>query len=257
MSGLLDGKTGVVTGGASGIGREIALTFAEHGADIVVADVRENPREGGQPTHERIGSEFDASAGFAECDVTSRDDLHDAVAAAEAFGGIDVMVNNAGIYRKQPFLEVTADDYESIMDVHVRGTFFGAQAAAERLVENGGGSIINMSSMAGLVGGSEVTAYCTAKGAIRLLTYALADELGPDGIRVNTIHPGLIRTMMTTEDGEEIGDDGEHEYSDEIPLRRVGTPADVANTALYLASDLAGYVTAESIVLDGGLVNTG
>lgn len=256
MPDLLHDATTVVTGGSSGIGREIALTFAAHGSDVVVGDVREEPRDGGQPTHERVESEWDVSAGFIECDVTDRGDLRDAVRAADAFGGIDVMVNNAGIYRKQPFLEVTAEDYDLMMDVHVRGTFFGAQVAAERLVENGGGSIINMSSMAGLLGGSGVTTYCTAKGGIRLLTYALADELGPDGIRVNTIHPGLIRTKMTTEDGVEIDDEG-HEYEGDIPLRRVGEPADVANTALFLASDLASYVTGESVVVDGGLVNTG
>jgi len=256
MVALLENQTAVVTGGASGIGRQIAIRFAEHGADVVVADLQEEPREGGRPTHERIGRTLDASAGFIECDVTDRGDLSDAVEAADAFDGIDVMVNNAGIYRKQPFLEVTAEDYDLMMDIHVQGMFFGAQVAAERLVENGGGSIINMSSMAGIIGGSEVSTYCAAKGAIRLLTYALADELGPDGVRVNAIHPGFIETTMTTEDVEEISEERENEYLDDIPLRRVGTPGDVADTALYLASDLADYVTGESILVDGGVVNT-
>jgi NAD(P)-dependent dehydrogenase (short-subunit alcohol dehydrogenase family) len=252
----LDDRAAVITGSASGIGRETAVRFAEHGADVVVADIRETPREGGQPTHELIPEDHDARATFVECDVTDIDDVRAAIDAAEAFGGVDVLVNNAGIYRLTPFLEVTPEEYDSMMDIHVRGMFFAAQAAAEQMIDNGGGSIINMSSMAGIIGGPNVSTYCTAKGGIRLLTYSLAAELGPENIRVNAIHPGFIETTMTTKDVKEIGPDKEDEYLEDIPLRRVGTPSDVADTALYLASDLAGYVTGESILVDGGVVNT-
>jgi NAD(P)-dependent dehydrogenase (short-subunit alcohol dehydrogenase family) len=257
MRELLGGKTAVVTGGSSGIGRQISLTFARHGADIVIADVRADPREDGRPTHERIDAELDANAEYVECDVTSRDDLRNAISTAETFGGIDVMVNNAGIYRKQPFLEVTAEDYDLMMDIHVRGTFFGSQAAAEAMVNNDGGAIVNLSSMAGTLGGSHVTTYCAAKGAIRLLTYSMAAELGPEGIRVNALHPGFIETTMTTEDVKEISEERDEPYIQNIPLQRVGMPEDVANVALFLASDLAEYVTAESVAIDGGVANTG
>ncbi len=256
MSGLLADGTAVVTGGASGNGRAMATAFAREGADVVVADLQPDPREGGTPTHELIAAETDRRATFVECDVTAVADLTAAIDAAEAFGGVSVMVNNAGIFRAEEFLDVTEDAFDRLMDVNVKGVFFGAQAAAERMIETGGGSIINISSVAGLRGSAPYVTYNASKGAVRLMTYALAAKLGPEGIRVNAIHPGLIETAMTTEDVPIFGTEQEAEFVRTIPSRRAGTPDDVADAAVFLASDSAGYVNGESLIVDGGMTNT-
>lgn len=252
MTELLVNTVAVVTGAASGNGRAIALAFARHGAKaVVVADVQDAPREGGQPTHERILAETQARATFVKCNVTSLADLEAAVEAAVEFGGVDVMVNNAGIYREQDFLTVTEAEYHFIMDINVKGVYFGAQAAARRMVPKGRGCIINMSSLIGLLGVGGVVTYCASKGAVRLMTYALAQELGVHGIRVNAICPGPIETAMTTIDVTLVGDARAAEEQ-AIPLHRLGVPEDVAGVAIWLASDLARYVNGASVVVDGG-----
>ncbi len=256
MSTLLKDNVAVVTGGSSGNGRAIARQFASEGADIVIADIQQLPREGGDPTHELIEAETEARATFVECDVTNVDDLEAAVEAAEEFGGITVMVNNAGIFHDEEFLEVDEDAFDRMMDINVKGVYFGAQAAAKRMVEAGGGRIINLSSVAGLEGSGEFITYCGTKGAVRLLTYSMAAKLGPDGVRVNAIHPGLIETAMTTDDYPIMGTDAEEEFLQAIPSRRAGQPEDVADAALYLASNLSDYVNGESLVVDGGMTNT-
>ena len=256
MASMLADHVAVITGAASGNGRAIARRFAAEGADIVAADVRETPREGGEPTHELIAEEADVDSTFVECDVTNVDDLEAAVEAAEPFGGVTVMVNNAGIFRGEEFLETEEVDFDRMMDINVKGVYFGAQAAAKRMVDGDGGSIINLSSIAGLEGAGDFVTYCGTKGAVRLLTYAMASKLGPEGIRVNAIHPGLIETSMTTEDVAIIGTESEESFLEGIPSRRAGQPEDVADAALYLASDLADYVNGESLVVDGGLSST-
>lgn len=258
MTRLLDGETAVVTGGASGFGREICLTFARNGADVIVADIRESPREGGTPTHERIRTETDCRAHYVDCDVTSPEDTTVAVEAARELGGIDVMVNNAGIFQTEDFLDVTEAEYDELMTVNVKGTFFGAQAAAREMVDNGG-SIINLSSVAGMEGTRLAPTYSMTKGAVRLLTYSLADELGRKGIRVNAIHPGISKTQLMTESMLGSGIRGriyDSMIKRQIPLGRYGDPEDVANAALYLASDLSSYVNGESLLVDGGFSNT-
>lgn len=254
MNDLLTGDTAVVTGAASGIGRETAVRFAEQGAAVVVADVRERPREGGATTVERIATETDGEATFVECDVTDRTSLTSAVEAADAFGGVDIMVNNAGVLVQRPFLETDEATFDRMMNVNVKGTFFGAQAAAERMVAADGGAIINLSSVSGLEGAGGRVAYCASKGAVRLMTYALADALGPEGVRVNAIHPGAIETAQAREDSGVLG---QADYLDGVPLGRFGDPGDVADAALYLASDLSDYVNGESLVVDGGRYTSG
>ncbi|PSP17981.1 3-ketoacyl-ACP reductase [Halobacteriales archaeon QH_10_67_13] len=254
---MLTDNTAVVTGGASGNGRAIAETFADHGASIVVADVRADPRQGGPPTHELI-RERGGKAVFAECNVADYEDCAAAVEAAEEFGGVDVMVNNAGIVGPQePLVELDLEEYQELMDINLRGVFHGSKAAALRMLERGnGGSIINMSSVAGINGYGGITPYSAAKGGVRLFSYALASELGPDGIRVNAVHPGVIETAMTIEDSPTVGTEEGEQLKQTIPLRRFGQPEDVADVCLFLASELSSYVTAESIIVDGGELNS-
>ena len=252
MTKLLQSKVAVVTGGSSGNGRAIARAFAKHGADVVVADIRANPREGGTPTHELIPAETGARATFVHCDVTRVADLEAAVAAAEELGGIDVMVNNAGILTKQSVLEASETAFDTMMSVNVRSVYFGTQAAGRRMVARGSGSIINLSSIAGMRGTGGYAAYCTSKGAVRHMTYALADELGPKGVRVNVLHPGIIDTQMNIVDDPVIGTEVGESYLQLIPLRRWGQPGEVADAAVYLASELASYVNGASLVVDGG-----
>ena len=253
----LSGKAAVVTGGASGNGREICKTFAREGADVVVADRREEPRQGGTPTHELV-ADAGGEATFVECDVRERSDLVAAVDAAEEFGGIDVMVNNAGIFRGEEFLDVREEGLQQFLDVNVKGVFFGAQVAAERMLDSDGGSIVNMSSIGAVRALGAYTAYDMTKGAVASTTYSLADRFGGEGIRVNCIMPGIIGTAMTEDDVPIVGTDHGEQYAKEtIPMERFGDPEEVADAALYLASEQSSYVNGESLVVDGGVTHTG
>lgn len=253
----LEDKVAVVTGGSSGIGRAIATRFAEAGADVVVADQRLEPREGGPPTHQWIRTETNRKAVYVECNVADVADLETAVEAADAFGGVEVMVNSAGIGRAEPFLSISEADYDELLSINLKGTFFGAQIAARRMVENDGGCIINLSSTAGIRGSNNSAAYSASKGGVRLLTYSLAAELGPAGIRVNVLHPGVIETEMTRQDIPVIGGEKAARYMDRIPLKTFGDTSDVSEMAAFLASDRADFINGVSIVIDGGMVNAG
>jgi len=257
---LLAEKTAVVTGAASGLGRSIARTFAKAGADVVVADIQDQPREGGEPTHELIAADTGQAATFVQCDVTDRSDLVAAVDAADEFGGLDIMVNNAGINSETDALEVTEEEYDRVMDINVKGVFFGTQVAGERLAEQDtGGSIINMASLASDLGTRTQPLYCTSKGAVKTMTYAMADRFADHGIRVNAIKPSYTKTNMLAESGMGEGAAGEQfeaMMKQLTPMGRFGEPAEIATVALFLASDLSSYVTAESILVDGGLGNT-
>jgi NAD(P)-dependent dehydrogenase (short-subunit alcohol dehydrogenase family) len=252
MSGaMLAGRVAVVTGASSGIGRATARLLAFEGASVVVADLRRDPREGGAPTTVLI-EESGGRASYVECDVTRAADRAAVVAAAQDLGGLDVLVNGAGLFGGQPFLEVTETDFDRVESVNTRAVFFMAQAAARVMVAQGRGSIVNLSSVAGVQGAGGFATYCTTKFAVRGLTYALAEELGPSGVRVNAVHPGFIATSMTSVDVPLLGTPEGDEFTQTIPLRRVGTPDDVARAILALASDLGDYVTGASLVVDGG-----
>lgn len=253
---LLEGQVAVVTGGSSGNGRAIARLFAAHGARVVVADLTDSPREGGTPTAALIETEHPGRARFLRCDVTRLPDLEAAVALAEDWGGLGVMVNNAGILLKEPILEATEATFQRMVDVNVKSVLFGSQAAARAMVPRRRGVILNMGSIAGMRGTGGFAHYNMTKGAVRLLSYALADELGPHGIRVNVVAPGIMRTQMNVEDDPVIGNQAGEGYLPMIPLRRWGEPEEVAKACLYLASDLASYVTGATHVVDGGYLRT-
>ena len=248
----LEGKNVVVTGGSSGNGRAIAMEFAANGANIVIADVTDRPREGGPPTAEWCISQHGVQAEFVRCDVRVREDQDRAVAACGTWGGIDIMVANAGVLRKNGLMDLNDETYQQMMDVNVKGVLWSAQAAAAQMVPKGSGCIIAISSIAGLRGTASYAAYNMSKGAVRLLASSLAHELGPLGIRVNAICPGLIETQMIVADDPVVGTEEESKLLDQIPLGRFGQPQDVARLATFLASDDASYIAGSSLVVDGG-----
>lgn len=249
---MLENKIAIVTGGSSGNGRSIAVKFAENGAKVIVADLSEIGREGGEPTADAINAVHPGMARFVKCDVSKVAELEALVSEAEDWGGLDIMVNNAGILKKEPFLEATEEVFHQMIDVNVKSVFFGSQMAARVMAKRKSGVIINMCSIAGMRGTGGFSHYNQSKGAVRLLSYALADELGPMGIRVNNVNPGIMRTQMNVEDDPVIGTETGEGYLDMIPARRWGEPEEVADACLYLASDLAKYVMGTSLIVDGG-----
>lgn len=253
MSDILKDKVIVVTGASSGIGRAIAIAAAKHGAKaVIVSDVTAEPREGGEPTTaevERLG----VPARFVRADVSSRKDNDALVEAANEFGGVDVMVCNAGITLRTDGAEVPEEDYRRLMSVNLDGVLFGAQAAARQMKANGrAGSIVLMASMGGIVGAGITVAYSTSKGGVVLMAKSLADALGPDGIRVNAVAPGTIDTqLLRTAAGIAEASEG---FRQRTPLRRLGKPSEIGDAVAFLGSDLSSYVTGHALIVDGGLL---
>lgn len=249
---MLTGQTAVVTGGASGIGRGISQVLAEYGADIVVADIGEQPRQNGIPTHERIESETDSRATYVASDVTDPSSIARALDAAEAMGGIDIMVNNAAV--AQP-VDADADEetYQRIMDVNFKGPFFGTQLAGRRMSKDGGGSIVNIASVEGIRAVGYRPLYSASRAAVEYVTASFAGYFGREGVRVNTIHPGPFETAMVTEDIQMLNDEDVREaLLDQTPLGRVGDAEEVGEVVAFLASDRASYVTGVALPVDGG-----
>lgn len=246
---LLAGRTAVITGGASltGIGHATARRFVEHGARVAILDVPETSPEG---VAENLGT---GHIGLA-CDVRDKGACCDRVdRIAESFGGIDVLVGNAGVVYGTPILEISRAEYDEVLDVNLRGNFHMAQAVIPHMRRNRSGSIVLMSSIAGQVGGGLFgrSHYAAAKSGIFGLAKALARELAPDGIRANAISPGVIdndftKGRMTRETKDEI--------AATVPLGRLGTSEDVANVCLFLASDLSAYMTGTVLSVNGGLL---
>jgi 3-oxoacyl-[acyl-carrier protein] reductase len=241
---LLHDRVVVVTGGAQGIGKAIAQLFAHHGAKVAIGDLDGDAAE---RTAKTIS--LDRVRGFA-CNVAVASDVRDLVASARAaFGGLDMMVNNAGITRDATLKKMTEEQFDEVISVHLKGTWLGTQAAAEAMREQGrGGAIVNMSSISAKVGFFGQTNYSAAKAGIVGLSKAAAKELAKDGIRVNVIQPGLIATEMTRAMPQHIWET----KMAEIPLGRAGDPEEIANVALFLASDLSSYMTGTVLEVTGG-----
>jgi NAD(P)-dependent dehydrogenase (short-subunit alcohol dehydrogenase family) len=254
MSDILNNKTVVVTGASSGIGRAIAIAAAKHGAKaVIVSDITETPREGGEPTVAAIEA-LGVPARFHKTDVSVRADNDALVEAAREFGGVDVMVLNAGITLRSDGADVGEDDYRRLMSINLDGTLFGAQAAARQMKELGKpGSIVLMASMGGLVGAGITVAYSTSKGGVVLMAKALADALGPDGIRVNSIAPGTIDTALLRSTPDIAA--ASEGFRQRTPLRRLGQPSEIGDAVAFLGSDLSSYISGIALQVDGGLLS--
>jgi 3-oxoacyl-[acyl-carrier protein] reductase len=241
---LLLGRTAVVTGGAQGLGYAIAQVFIAEGARVVLGDL---DLERTRAAADTLGGADIARA--VRCDVTSTADVDGLVAAAMAeFGSVEVMVNNAGITRDATLRTMTEQQFDEVIDVHLKGTWNGTRAAAAVMREHGRGAIINMSSISGKVGLIGQTNYSAAKAGIVGLTKAAAKELAHLGVRVNAIQPGLIRSAMTEAMPQRIWD----AKLAEVPMGRAGEPSEVATVALFLASDLSSYMTGTVLEVTGG-----
>jgi NAD(P)-dependent dehydrogenase (short-subunit alcohol dehydrogenase family) len=246
-------ETVIVTGGASGIGREVSIRFGEAGATVVIADLDEQPKDASVPTHEHI-RDSGGNATFVETDVTDRDQLQSLVEAAREFGGVDVMVNNAGLVRGGSILEFDPEEFDAIHAVNAGGVYFGTQVAANDMLERGDpGVIVNTASISSNQAQMDQIQYDSSKGAVRMITRGAALELAEHGIRVNGVAPGQIATEFSEGWSDEVQRKvAADELIKPVPLGRAGTPADVADAYLFLASDSADYITGELLHVDGG-----
>ncbi len=246
-AGRLAGKVTMVTGAAHGIGEAIGRRFAAEGATVWLADV-----DG--PSVRRVADEITAVHGVGvaqglQLDVASEREWASAMATVVAEGqGLDVLVNNAGIVHHASLEDCSLVDYEHSVGVNQVGTFLGLRAAIGPMRAGGGGSIVNMSSVRGLVGATDLAAYVSTKFAVTGLTKVAALELGPDGIRVNSIHPSAVATRLVGDAGEEAS----AAYVSNQPITRMGRPEEIASLALFLASDESSYCTGSAFVVDGG-----
>ncbi len=254
--GRVEGKVALVTGGASGIGRGCALRLAEEGARVAVTDIQD---EAGNALAAEIGSERGL---YLRHDVTDETAWVSVVQqVVERFGRLDILVNNAGIGIWGPITDFSLDDWRKQNAVNLDGVFLGVKHSIPPMRETGGGSIVNMSSVAGLQGAANLGGYCASKGGVRLFTKAIAMECARDHIRVNSVHPGVIDTPIWTKvDPEAIPMPGSPEALDPkaiasalVPTGEVGYPRDVADGVVFLASDESRYMTGAELVIDAGI----
>lgn len=247
----LDGKTAVVTGGSSGIGREICLILAESGVKVVIADIREEPLEEGKPTHQKINKEK-GDAIFVKTNVKKEKEIKEMVSKTiNQYNNIDILVNNAGIYRKGSIIDEELKKWDELIDINLRSVFLVSKYILNHMLEkNISGDIINIGSIAGIVGYGESAAYCASKGGIVELTREMAVDYGPKGINVNAINPGIIKTDMTKDMIENA--DTRKSMEENTLTPRLGEPEDIANAVAYLSSPKSDFIMGENLTIDGG-----
>src|SRR5580700_1765013 len=247
----LSERVAVITGAASGIGRATAFLFAREGAAIVMAD---SNADAGERTAHEIRS-LGGRVFFEHMDVTQEADCRRVADRAQReLGKIDILFNNAGIIRRATVLDLSEEDWDRVMAVNVKSIYLLSREVIPQMQKAGGGTIINTASGWGVAGGSRAAAYCASKGAVVLLTKAMAIDHGPQKIRVNCICPGDTDTGMLREEAQQLGEENSHFLAESAkrPLGRVGTPEEIAQAALYLASDASSFVTGTALVVDGG-----
>ncbi|GAA0496015.1 MULTISPECIES: glucose 1-dehydrogenase [Streptomyces] len=238
----LEGKTAVITGAARGQGEAEARLFARLGGRVVLADVLDEPGK-------RVADEIGEAARYVHLDVTDEAGWQTVVAAATAeFGGVDVLINNAGVLRSMPLADETMENFERTLRINLVGPFLGIKAVREAMIAAGGGSIVNISSVGGLTGIPRTGGYGASKWGLRGLTKVAALELGQYGIRVNSVHPGVIDTPMLAE----VAATADAGVAPAVALGRIGLPDDVAGLVAFLASDASAYLTGAEIAVDGG-----
>ena len=244
----LEGKVALITGAARGQGAAEARLFAQEGAKVILADVAD-------PEGIAVAAEIAEAGGdaiYVHLDVTDESQWDAAVqSAVTSFGKLDILVNNAGIWRRGHVMETSSEQWDDIMDVNAKGVFLGTKSAIPEMRKAGGGSIVNISSTAGLVGSKTSSAYSASKGAVRIFSKSTAIQYASEGIRANSIHPGPIDTDM----GDQVWPDSTSREASisRTALSRIGTAQDIAYGALYLASDESSFVTGSELVIDGGV----
>jgi 3-oxoacyl-[acyl-carrier protein] reductase len=245
----LDGRVAVVTGGGRGIGRAIAVALAEAGADVVVAVSRD------VAAAEAVAQEIrdlGRRAIARQTDVSSGVDAEALInAAVEELGKIDILVNNAGVTCDGLLMRMSEDDWDRVLDVNLKGTFNCTKAAIKKMVRQRSGRIVNITSVMGITGNAGQANYAASKGGIIAFTRSVAKEVGSRGITCNAVAPGFIQTQMTEALSEEITE----KVKAQVPLQRLGVPEDIAGMVAFLASDAASYITAQTLVVDGGLIS--
>lgn len=245
----LEGKTVVITGASSGLGRATALRAASEGANIVNADIQRGPRRGDDPTDDRIEREG-GRAMFIETDVTDLAAVRATIdAAVEEYGSVDAMVNNAGRAASYALTDTEESNWHTSLELNLTGVYHGCLAGVERMLDSDGGSIVNISSVFGVVGAPNSASYSASKGGVISLTRQVARDYAADGIRVNAISPGFVDTRMLQDDTHE----GTIEFARQrTPMGRVGKPDEIAEAVVFFASDAASFITGQNLIIDGG-----
>lgn len=246
--GLLNGKTALITGASRGIGKSIAHKFAAEGADIAITNIADDEEFRSTVSElEKLGVK---AKGYVSNAANFEDSQRVINEVAKDFGRIDILVNNAGITRDTLLMRMTEDQWDTVIAVNLKSVFNLTKAVLQTMLKQKSGSIINMSSVVGVSGNAGQSNYSASKAGILGFTKSVAKEVGSRNIRCNAIAPGFILTEMT----EKLPEDVKKEWAEKIPLKRGGTPEDVANTCLYLASDLSSYVTGQTIHVCGGML---